>query len=172
MFRRGPGANKSRILTPLHASSSRERDTTSRRPIVAVVCPVERSFDASHRSKDIFVSMLCLTSHDMSDLKSLGRFARDPARVSPARGLDVSRAFRHRRASRCAKSAHRYKFKFGAVDKQNETYFGINVRLRYFVRLLVIRNYAMSIAKEASVWRSGEKREVGSPRTFESCASC
>lgn len=32
-----------------------------------------------------------------------------------------------------------YKFKFGAVDKQNETYCGINVRMRYFVRLVVIR---------------------------------
>merc|ERR1712217_1017320 len=41
-----------------------------------------------------------------------------------------------------------FKWKFGAVDKQNETYHGINVRLRYFVRLTVIRNYATNITKE------------------------
>jgi len=41
-----------------------------------------------------------------------------------------------------------YKFKFGAVDKQNETYNGINVRLRYFVRLSVIRPYHQNITKE------------------------
>jgi len=34
------------------------------------------------------------------------------------------------------------------VDKQNETYHGINVRLRYFVRLSVVRNYASNITKE------------------------
>jgi vacuolar protein sorting-associated protein 26 len=41
-----------------------------------------------------------------------------------------------------------YKWKFGAVDKQNETYSGINVRLRYFVRLIVIRGYASNICRE------------------------
>ncbi|CAE8643085.1 unnamed protein product [Polarella glacialis] len=41
-----------------------------------------------------------------------------------------------------------YKWKFGAVDKQNETYSGINCRLRYFVRLTVVRNYATNIVKE------------------------
>eukprot|EP00386_Alphamonas_edax_P010812 GDKI01034616.1.p1 GENE.GDKI01034616.1~~GDKI01034616.1.p1 ORF type:complete len:300 (+),score=115.03 GDKI01034616.1:128-1027(+) len=41
-----------------------------------------------------------------------------------------------------------YKWKFNAVDKQHETYWGINCRLRYFVRLTVIRNYASNIVKE------------------------
>jgi vacuolar protein sorting-associated protein 26 len=41
-----------------------------------------------------------------------------------------------------------YKWKFGAVDKQNETYSGINVRLRYFVRLTVSKNYGMNVVKE------------------------
>lgn len=36
----------------------------------------------------------------------------------------------------------KYKFKFNAVDKAHETYSGINVRLRYFVRLTIHRNYA------------------------------
>merc|ERR1712232_1417283 len=44
-----------------------------------------------------------------------------------------------------------YKWKFGAVDKQNETYSGINVKLRYFVRLTVIRNYASNITKEVDM---------------------
>ncbi|CAK0801611.1 unnamed protein product [Prorocentrum cordatum] len=41
-----------------------------------------------------------------------------------------------------------YKWKFGSVDKTDETYSGINVRLRYFVRLCVVRNYATNITKE------------------------
>jgi vacuolar protein sorting-associated protein 26 len=41
-----------------------------------------------------------------------------------------------------------YKWKFGSVDKQNDTYSGINVRLRYFVRLSVMRNYSTNITKE------------------------
>lgn len=44
-----------------------------------------------------------------------------------------------------------YKWKFGAVDKQNDTYAGINVRLRYFVRLTVIRSYATNIVKEVDM---------------------
>lgn len=41
-----------------------------------------------------------------------------------------------------------YQWKFGSVDKQNETYSGINCRLRYFVRMTVVRNYAVNIVKE------------------------
>merc|ERR1719188_4785 len=41
-----------------------------------------------------------------------------------------------------------YKWRFGAVDKQNETYSGINVRLRYFVRLVVVRSYNSNVLKE------------------------
>jgi len=41
-----------------------------------------------------------------------------------------------------------YKWKFGLVDKQNETYSGINVRLRYFVRLVVARGFSGTITKE------------------------
>jgi len=44
-----------------------------------------------------------------------------------------------------------YKWKFSAVDKQNETYYGLNVRLRYFVRLSVIRNYANNVTKEVDM---------------------
>jgi len=44
-----------------------------------------------------------------------------------------------------------YKWKFGAVDKSNETYTGINVRLRYFIRLIVVRNYASNITKEVDM---------------------
>jgi len=41
-----------------------------------------------------------------------------------------------------------YKWRFGSVDKQNETYYGTNARLRYFVRLVVQRNYAANVTKE------------------------
>jgi len=41
-----------------------------------------------------------------------------------------------------------YKWRFGSVDKQNETYYGANARLRYFVRMIVIRSYAANVTKE------------------------
>ncbi|KAF4661981.1 Vacuolar protein sorting-associated protein 26A [Perkinsus chesapeaki] len=41
-----------------------------------------------------------------------------------------------------------YKWKFSSVDKTCETYSGINVRLRYFVRLVVQRPYATNVSKE------------------------
>lgn len=44
-----------------------------------------------------------------------------------------------------------YKWKFGAVDKTNDTYNGINVRLRYFVRLSVQRPYGQHITKEVDM---------------------
>merc|ERR1712232_67551 len=40
-----------------------------------------------------------------------------------------------------------YKWKFGNVDKQNETYSGIKTKLRYFVRLVVARGYAGSVTR-------------------------
>ena len=39
-------------------------------------------------------------------------------------------------------------FRFGSVDKQFETYHGINVRLRYFIRLVIVRGYSSNITKE------------------------
>lgn len=43
----------------------------------------------------------------------------------------------------------RYQFDFGAVDKPYESYNGLNVRLRYFVRVTVTRNYtAGNMVKE------------------------
>lgn len=44
-----------------------------------------------------------------------------------------------------------YKWKFGSVDKQTETYCGINVRLRYFVRLSVHRGVKGTVSKEADM---------------------
>merc|ERR1719183_1846521 len=44
-----------------------------------------------------------------------------------------------------------YKWKFTAVEKTNETYNGLNVRLRYFVRLSVIRNYANNVTTEVDM---------------------
>eukprot|EP00921_Rhytidocystis_pertsovi_P011906 GHVQ01019282.1.p1 GENE.GHVQ01019282.1~~GHVQ01019282.1.p1 ORF type:complete len:299 (-),score=32.72 GHVQ01019282.1:1993-2889(-) len=41
-----------------------------------------------------------------------------------------------------------FKWRFNSVDKQHETYWGINVRLRYFVRLTIVRSYASNVTKE------------------------
>lgn len=64
-----------------------------------------------------------------------------------------------------------YKWRFHGADTSHETYWGANVRLRYFVRLSVVRQYAASLTKEVdfavqnpvkSVASSGSiKMEVG-----------
>ncbi|NWZ03887.1 VPS26 protein, partial [Loxia curvirostra] len=41
-----------------------------------------------------------------------------------------------------------FKWKFSSVDKQHESYFGVNVQLRYFVRLNIIKGYSGNIQKE------------------------
>lgn len=41
-----------------------------------------------------------------------------------------------------------FKWQFKSVDKQNESYYGTNVRLRYFVRLTVVRGYGSNVTKE------------------------
>eukprot|EP00920_Eleutheroschizon_duboscqi_P005895 GHVT01013845.1.p1 GENE.GHVT01013845.1~~GHVT01013845.1.p1 ORF type:complete len:299 (-),score=49.99 GHVT01013845.1:487-1383(-) len=45
----------------------------------------------------------------------------------------------------------KYKFLFNSVDMAYDTYQGVNVRLRYFVRLCIARSYATSISKEVDV---------------------
>ncbi|KXS17220.1 putative PEP8-vacuolar protein sorting/targeting protein [Gonapodya prolifera JEL478] len=44
-----------------------------------------------------------------------------------------------------------YEFEFKNVEKQYESYFGINVKLRYFVRVSITRRLA-DISKEKDVW--------------------
>ena len=41
-----------------------------------------------------------------------------------------------------------YPFEFDNVEKQFESYNGLNVRLRYFVRVTVTRSYSSNIYKE------------------------
>eukprot|EP00164_Ancoracysta_twista_P013817 GFYU01022220.1.p1 GENE.GFYU01022220.1~~GFYU01022220.1.p1 ORF type:complete len:298 (+),score=107.41 GFYU01022220.1:173-1066(+) len=45
-----------------------------------------------------------------------------------------------------------YPFDFTSVEKQFESYNGINVRLRYFVRVTIIRQYNTNIVKDADFW--------------------
>lgn len=45
-----------------------------------------------------------------------------------------------------------YPFDFSSVDKQYESYNGVNVRLRYFLRVTVSRNYSSNIVKEIDFW--------------------
>jgi len=44
-----------------------------------------------------------------------------------------------------------YRWRFNSVDKANETYSGSNVRLRYFVRLVVLRAYAANTNCELDI---------------------
>lgn len=44
-----------------------------------------------------------------------------------------------------------YSWKFKAVDLQSDTYCGANVRLRYFVRMIVIQGYMGNISKEVDL---------------------
>ncbi|EAN32136.1 Vacuolar protein sorting-associated protein 26A [Theileria parva strain Muguga] len=43
-----------------------------------------------------------------------------------------------------------YKWKFPLVGLENETYWGVNIRLYYFIRITIIRGYGGNITKESS----------------------
>lgn len=62
-----------------------------------------------------------------------------------------------------------FKFEFAGADKNYETYSGINVRLRYFVRVRVSRNYGVKIVKEFdfAVQNSSPIPEVNEPLKME-----
>ena len=47
--------------------------------------------------------------------------------------------------------AKQYPFEFTGVDKQYESYDGINVRLRYFVRVTIARQYSSKIVHEETI---------------------
>ena len=44
-----------------------------------------------------------------------------------------------------------YPFEFTSVQKQYESYDGINVRLRYFVRVTILRQYSSRIVHEETI---------------------
>lgn len=43
-------------------------------------------------------------------------------------------------------------FEFRHVEMQHESYHGINVRVRYFLRVTVARSYASSVVQEFKIW--------------------
>jgi vacuolar protein sorting-associated protein 26 len=45
-----------------------------------------------------------------------------------------------------------YNFDFANVDKQYESYNGMNVRLRYFIRVTIRRQFSPNIVKETDFW--------------------
>jgi len=45
-----------------------------------------------------------------------------------------------------------FTFEFSSVEMEDESYNGLNVRLRYFLRATVIRQYAMNVYKEKEFW--------------------
>eukprot|EP01111_Echinosteliopsis_oligospora_P002828 TRINITY_DN1443_c0_g1_i1.p1 TRINITY_DN1443_c0_g1~~TRINITY_DN1443_c0_g1_i1.p1 ORF type:complete len:342 (-),score=81.23 TRINITY_DN1443_c0_g1_i1:140-1165(-) len=45
-----------------------------------------------------------------------------------------------------------FDFDFANVEKQYESYNGINVRLRYFLRFTIMRSFASNIVKEQDIW--------------------
>lgn len=45
-----------------------------------------------------------------------------------------------------------FEFDFSAVEKPHDSYYGRNVRLRYFVRATVTRSYASNIVEEQDLW--------------------
>eukprot|EP01121_Diplochlamys_sp_Union-15-3_P016956 TRINITY_DN587_c0_g1_i2.p1 TRINITY_DN587_c0_g1~~TRINITY_DN587_c0_g1_i2.p1 ORF type:complete len:188 (-),score=37.79 TRINITY_DN587_c0_g1_i2:58-621(-) len=45
-----------------------------------------------------------------------------------------------------------FEFDFTSAEKQYESYNGINVRLRYFLKFSVVRSLATNITKELDVW--------------------
>jgi vacuolar protein sorting-associated protein 26 len=52
----------------------------------------------------------------------------------------------------CLSASRPFPFDFGAVDKLYESYSGLNVKLRYFLRVFVGRQYASNMVKETDLW--------------------
>lgn len=59
-----------------------------------------------------------------------------------------------------------YPFEFTGVQKQYESYDGINARLRYFVRVTIMRQYSSRIVHEETI-----RVHVASPEELESTSS-
>jgi len=62
-----------------------------------------------------------------------------------------------------------YNFEFLSVEKQYESYSGINVKLRYFVRVTVARHYTTNVVKEQDFWvhNTQPHPEVNNPMKME-----
>lgn len=62
-----------------------------------------------------------------------------------------------------------YSFDFANVEKQYETYTGANVRLRYFVRVKITRQYASNIVKtvDFAVQNVGQEPDINNPIKME-----
>jgi len=62
-----------------------------------------------------------------------------------------------------------YAFEFTKIEKQHESYNGINVRLRYFLRLTVTRGLASTVTVEKDLWVHNYQQppEVNNPIKME-----
>jgi len=62
-----------------------------------------------------------------------------------------------------------YAFDFATFEKQYESYAGINVKLRYFVRVSILRHYSSNIVKEQDFWvhNTSAHPEVNNPVKME-----
>jgi vacuolar protein sorting-associated protein 26 len=62
-----------------------------------------------------------------------------------------------------------FPFEFDNVEKQFESYNGLNVRLRYYVRVTVTRSYSSNIYKEQDFWVQclNEKPEINTAIKME-----
>ena len=58
-----------------------------------------------------------------------------------------------------------YPFEFTGVDKQFESYDGINVRLRYFVRVTIMRQYSSRVVHEETIRVHVGERSAGGRAT-------
>ena len=47
-----------------------------------------------------------------------------------------------------------FPFEFSAVEMDQESYNGMNVRLRYLLKASVLKQYAMNVTKEKEFWVS------------------
>lgn len=62
-----------------------------------------------------------------------------------------------------------FQFEFPNVEKQYESYNGINVRLRYFLKFTITRNLAPNVTKELDLWvqNFSSAPEMNSPIKME-----
>lgn len=59
------------------------------------------------------------------------------------------------------------KFSFKKIAKKYESYYGINVRVRYYIRVVATRGFGPNLTEEKEIWIVGKDKEPSSNKNIK-----
>ena len=59
------------------------------------------------------------------------------------------------------------KFSFKKIAKKYESYYGINVRVRYYIRIVATRGFGPNLTEEKEIWIVGKDKEPSSNKNIK-----